>query len=155
MHFPIIRLTYKKENKAIDIDELKKSPAVQQYTDYIGHKYSDEERKNEIGSEWFKNFFDGIAEVDANAETVTFHSEETIKHTLEDYFSDIMFKLSNTDQSVYSLFFYLRHYGTFYKHSHSLFDVDGVVLPSMAFVEDTHYFAGQTFYVGDIYDAHF
>lgn len=157
MHFPIIQLCGDPEDIGVTPSEMYEDSVIQSWTDYIGDKYTDEERDGVIKSEWLKSLFEGIADIDPDKGTITFLSKDKITETLQKYFSDVIEKLSELDinESIYMLFWNLRDKGTHYKDCYFLFWKDGYAQTSMGFIEDTPFNAGETLYIGDIYDAHF
>lgn len=157
MHFPIIQLCSDPEDIGVTPSDMDEDSVIQAWTDYIGHKYKSKERKDVIKSAWLKSLFEGIADIDTEKGTITFLSKDKIEETFRNYFSDVVNKLSNMDvnEPVSMLSFYLRDYGTHYKHCYSLFWKNGYAQTSMGLIEDALYDADKTLYIGDIYDAHF
>ena len=84
MHFPIIELDSVKTARKdwISAEDLYDSPTVQYFTDYVGDEYAAKERRWCIKSDYMKEFFAGIAEVDVENQCVHFLSEDEIRKTL-------------------------------------------------------------------------
>lgn len=157
MHFPIIQLSncpLEKEDY-FSMFSVCEDSTIQAWTDYVGDAYSDQERKELIRSSWFKNFWEGIAVVDTEKETITYLDEETIKHTLNaEYHKKIdSIQKTLTEGRMHSAWEF-RNEGNQWRDCDSLF-FDDYGMTSMRLIEDAHYNAGETFYIGGILDAHF
>lgn len=153
MHFPIIELKRNKDDRYIlSFDDR----TLNHFTDYYGEEYTKQERINTINAQWFRDLFRGLAEVDPEEGVIRVFDKETIKKTLDDYFKHLLEKLSElkNDTIIWRRFHSLRMAGYEYDDYSTLFYVDGVGYTSMQFVEDLVYYAGETLYIGKIYDAH-
>lgn len=154
MHFPIIEICSDKE---LFGQSLYDDPVLQYRTDYYGEEYTEKERKNVLNSTWFKDYFDGLAEIDVENETMRIFDADTIRKTLVDYHRKLLEDLIDRDYSqrgLYAMFFDLREAGNNYKDEDILFFYDGYGYTSMQFIEDLVFHAGETLYIGQIYDAH-
>lgn len=154
MHFPIIEICSDKE---LFGQSLYDDSVLQYHTDYYGEEYSEEERKDFLNSPGFKDYFAGLAELDSAEGVLLVHDADTIRKTLVDYHEKLLERLSETDYSkrgLYAMFFDLREAGNNYKDSDMLFFYDGCGYTSMQFIEDLVFHAGETLYIGQIYDAH-
>ena len=154
MHFPIIEICSDKEQFG---QSLYDDPVLNYRTDYYGEEYSDEDCENLLNSTWFNNFFRGLAELNPEKRTLKIFDADTIRKTLVEYHQELLKSLANIDYSergIYAMFFDLREAGNNYKNSDMLFFFNGCGYTSMQFVEDLIYYAGDTLYIGQIYDAH-
>lgn len=155
MHFPIVEILSDGEKKgqfSHIFDEG--DTTINYFTDYAGEKYRKAERDYLIHGDNFADFFEGIANVDPEKETITFLSKETIVGTLHDYYVNLVNNLAAPATSVSELFSELRFAGEYYKNDSMMFIFAGYGKSSMQFIEDAPYLAGQTFKIGEIYDAH-
>lgn len=155
MHFPIIEINsekYKDEHFSIYDDST-----LQYYTDYYGEEYNSEERMRLLESEWFNEMFNGIGKVIPEKGIIQIFDEDTVRKTLNDYFSDVLEELEHhkEDDRIWEKFFAIRNAGTEYKHCSALFFYNGCGFTSMQFMEDVIYNAGKELYIGDIFDAHY
>lgn len=152
MHFPIIEICSDEEQFGQSIYD---DPVLNYRTDYYGEEYSEEERKEALND--VRDYFSGLAEVDPVEGVLRVHDADTIRKTLVDYHEKLLERLSETDYSqrgLYAMFFDLREAGNNYKGSDMLFFYDGYGYTSMQFIEDLVFHAGETLYIGTIYDAH-
>ena len=157
MHFPIIQLTSEK----LDLDEwiddftFIDDAFVQSHTDYV-QEIDRKERKDWLT--WLPGLLKGLADVDLENETITFKSKEEIEKTLESYYRETMEKIENdfynTKMHISTKFYHLRCYGRKYKDSEMLIHFGGSTYTSMLFVEDCYHYAGQTWHIGGVVDAH-
>ena len=155
MHFPLIK--FEKIDTPIedwDIDADPESITLQANTDYYGELYSKEDRRDIIESEWLKNFFDGIATIDTKKETITFLNPDVIDTAIKNYLihtiSDLYVEAKKEKLRGYDL----RCSGEYYKDCWSLFNIDNYWQTSFDFICDAHYHAGETWRIGNIFDAH-
>ena len=157
MHFPIIaleKIDTPVEDWAVDLPY--DDATLHRFTDYAGELYSDEERKRVINSEWFKNLFDGYADVDTEKETITFYSVEKCAESFKRYLREKTEELYNLALDNKLTGFELKWSGVEYNHYPELFYVDGsYVQTSFDFIDDARYYAGETLRIGNIFDAHF
>ena len=153
MHFPIIKIEpIDLAREYWDIRLSRKDPVLKENTDYYGEIYSESERRKVIESSWLKKLFEGIATIDTKEETITFLDLDTISTTLNEYFHDCanrlfaMKELSGFD---------FRVVGSDFRNYYTLFvGVEGCGMTSVQFVEAAIYHAGETFRIGNIFDAH-
>ena len=152
MHFPIIQLTKEKLDPDEWIDDFTfiDDAFVQSHTDYV-QEIDRKERKDWLT--WLPHFFEGLADVDLENETITFKSEEEINKVLDSYYREIIQEMEETDRTGWRRFFEIRRYGECYKDSDIIF-YNGISLSSMQFIEDCYHYAGQTWYIGGVVDAH-
>ena len=154
MHFPIIEICSDKEQFG---QSLYDDPVLNYRTDYYGEEYTEKERKDVLNSTWFKDYFNGLAELDPKEGVLRVYDADTIRKTLGDYHEKLLEHLAETDYSqrgLYAMFFDLREAGYNYKYSDMLFFFDGCGYTSMQFIEDLVYHAGDTLYIGQVFDAH-
>lgn len=153
MHFPIIKIEpidLDRENWDIDLDY--EDPVLQENTDYYGELYSEPERRQVIESSWLRNLFEGIATIDTKEETITFLNRDTISTTLNEYFHDCANSLFAMEELSG---FDFRQVGRHFRDYYTLFvGVEGCGMTSVQFVEDAVFRAGNTFRIGNIFDAH-
>lgn len=153
MHSRIIQLCEKprcRDNSVSDIT-LAEDHTISRYRDYVGDKYKKSERKDAYKE--IREFFDGIATFDEKKEKLTFLCQTKIREELDrrlkEYVKDIqnkfnLGKLFHSDlqkagtQAYDGAMFYI-HYG----------------LTRGDMLDECCSYAGQTLYVGDIYDSHF
>lgn len=154
MHFPIIEILGEGEERGYSIHGMYEDTTLNYFTDYFGEPYSKTEREDVINSGLFADFFKGIATVDPEKETITFLSRETIVGTLHDYYVNLVNNLAAPATSISELFSELRFAGEYYKGDSMMFIFAGAGKSSMQFIEDAPHLAGQTFKIGEIYDAH-
>ena len=124
---------------------------VQSHTDYV-QEIDRKERKDYLT--WLPGLFKGLADVDLESETITFKSKEEIDKVLDSYYREIVQEMEETDKTGWQRFFEIRRYGECYKDSDIIFVSNGCSLSSMQFVEDCYHYAGQTWYIGGVVDAH-
>lgn len=154
MHFPIIcieKLDTPKEEWVANLPYDDRT--LNEHTDYYGEMYTKEERLDVIRSKWLKDLFDGFATVDARKGTITFLDQDTVARRFKDYLINITEELYNKAK-VHNLHAYeLRLAGIEYKGFSTLFYKD-YGQTSFDFIDDAKYMAGQTFRIGNIFDAH-
>jgi len=155
MHFPLIRLEeidrpVEDWDVNVDYDDAR----ILEHTDYCGEIYSEEERKRVINSEWLSELFDGIATLDKEKETITFLNPDTIETTLSNYYihltSDLHIEALKKKVKAYNLY----SAANYYKDCWSLFNIGEWWQTSMDFMDDAHWHAGETWRIGNIFDAH-
>ena len=153
MHFPIIQLTNEKLDPDAWIDDFTfiDDAFVQSHTDYV-QEITRQERKGYLT--WLPGLFKGLADVDLKNETITFKSEEEINKVLDSYYREIVQEMEETDKKGWQRFFEIRRYGECYKDSDVIFVSNGCSQSSMQFIEDCYHYAGQTWYIGGVVDAH-
>lgn len=156
MHFPIIRLE-KADTPEEDwtIDLPYEDSTLARYTDYAGELYTPDERKNVIKSIWLKDLFLGYADIDTKKETVTFYSKEKCADSFAKYLREKTEELYHLADIHKLSGFKLRWAGVEYKDCSALFYIEDYVRTSFDFMDDARYFAGETFKIGHIFDAHF
>lgn len=154
MHFPIIEILGEGEWRGYSMQDMYDDATINYFTDYFDEPYSKKEREDVINSGIFADFFKGVATVDPEKETITFLSRETIVGTLHDYYVNLVNNLAAPATSVSELFSELRFAGQYYKGDKMMFMFAGYGRTSMQFIEDAPLLAGQTFKIGEIYDAH-
>lgn len=154
MHFPIIEILSEGQERG-EYSHMYEDATLNYFTDYYGEEYTEEDRKDTIKSEWLEEFFEGIAKVDPEKETITFLSNTEIANTLHRYYFDLLERLAEVKTGVCMLFYQLRLAGTEYRDNPVMFWKDGCGHTSMGFIEDATFYAGQTFKIGNIYDAHY
>jgi len=155
MHFPLIK--FEKIDTPIedwDIDVDPESVSIQANTDYYGELYNAEERRSIIESKWLKNFFDGIAIIDTEKETITFLNPDVIDTTLKNYLIHVTSDLYVEAQKKKLRGYSLRSAGKYYKDCISMFNIDDYWQDSFDFIDDAHFHAGETWMIGNIFDAH-
>ena len=157
MHFQIIQLD------TIPIEQMKyphtfDDATILAETDYVGDEYNSEDRKNFI-KDILPNFFEGIATVDPEAETITFLDKDTIKKTILEHFKECISIIERhaddiefRDKAVWHVGHAFRTFGKYYKF-HYLFYHQGYAQTSMDFIEDYAYHP-KVMYIGHIIDAH-
>lgn len=161
MHFPIICIenvaTPKEKWHEPDCEDA----CLNEYTDYYGEQYSEEERKEVINSAWFEDLFQNIAVVNKEKETITFLDPDILEKNIQKYLKiqamQLVVKAEEKGLRVYDFWkaaAQYRGYDTlFYDCSDS--SGYGYGKTSMDFIEDSTYHAGQTVKIGNIFDAHF
>lgn len=155
MHFPIIVLEDKDKKKEDWTKELSQEDAtLVENTDYYGDRYTNDERKNVIASKWLENFFEGIAIVNVEDESITFLDFQTIKKTLRTYYREVAKELTDFAEDGYLSGFIIRQAGKNFRDSDTLFVFENCGLTSMQFIEDAPFYAGKTYKIGNIFDAH-
>ena len=155
MHFPIIKIEpidLPKEAWSTDLDY--DDWTLNEHTDYYGDIYNAEERKQVIKSNWLKELFDGIATIDTERETITFLDKQTIRNTLYDYYIQKVQELSEAASQQKLSGYNFRDAGYRFRGFYTLF-MEGYGKTSLQFVEDAQYYAGETWQIGNIFDAHF
>jgi len=156
MHFPIIKLEDPNTDKSdwetgLDYEDS----VLVENTDYFGEMYSPEDRKAVIKSEWMKDLFDGIATINTEKETITFHDLKTIKATIKKYFDEEALRLSSLAEKGELSGFELRCAGKNWRDYWVLF-VTNYGMTSMQLIENAApFYARATFNIGNIFDAHF
>lgn len=157
MHFPIIAIESLETEKADFVRILSYEDSIlNDCCDYYGRVYDEKEREVAIKSEWLKELFDGVATIDEENETITFLDKDTIKNTIQDYLirvtEDLHDKAIEGELTLYDL----RCASKEYKEFSTLFYFDGCGHSSFGFIEEASYYcAGETFKIGNIFDAHF
>ena len=153
MHFPIIKIEpIDLEREDWDIKLFRKDPVLKGNTDYFGEIYSESERRQVIESAWLKKLFEGIATIDTKEETITFLDRDTISTTLNEHFHDCANSLFAMEELSG---FDFRQVGRHFRDYYTLFvGVEGCGMTSVQFVEDAVFRAGNTFRIGNIFDAH-
>lgn len=123
-------------------------------TDYYGEKYYKEERLNVVRSKLLKELLDGYATVDSKKGTITFFDRETIEKNFNNYLlsltKTLYEKACDGVLRGYELVFASKDY----KDCWALFFMNGYGKTSFDFIEDSRYWASQTFRIGNIFDAH-
>lgn len=155
MHFPIIKIEpidLPREDWDIDLDY--EDCTLNEFADYYGEMYTEEERRRVIEAKWLKDLFEGIATIDTEKETITFLDLPTIKNTLAEYYNDETRRLYELAQTGQCSGYDLRSAGNHWRGYYELFVVD-YGQTSMQFIEDATYRAGKTWQIGNIFDAHF
>lgn len=157
MHFPIIQLD------TVPLSEMKyphtfDDATILAETDYVGDEYNSEDRKHFI-QDVLPGFFEGIATVDPEAETITFLDKDIIKRTIISHFKECISIIENkldkvefTNEPVWQVGHKLRMSGKYYK-TEWLFYHQGYAQTSMDFIEDYVYHP-KVMYIGHIIDAH-
>ena len=154
MHFPVIELLKEKKPKEewADCFSVSGDETILSETDYVADPYNDEERKEAINGH-ITEMFKGIATINYEEESLTFLSrdeiaktilrakKEAIEHLLEHYENNLWY-------------IDIRQAGKYYRDNWSLFWFNNCGYTTAQFIEDTPYYAGQTFYFGNILDAH-
>ena len=153
-HFAIIALERIETEKEDFMKELPYDDyTLNAHTDYFGDIYTEEERKAVIKSKWLKNLFDGYAEIDTKKETITFLDRETIRQNFKSALKDIVGDLYAKAVAGELSGFEFRYAGIEYKEHATMFYLD-CGYTSFQFIEDAVYYAGETFKIGNIFDAH-
>ena len=156
MHFPIIQICKTredaKENRITESD-LYEDRTVAYFTDYVGDTYTEEQRKEYLRKDHLKNLFAGIADVDETGK-ISFYSEEEIRATLRKEYEKVLESLEEQSEEGHIRGYDLRAAGEYFRGSEEMFYFESCTQCSGGFMEDTPYFAGKTFYVGAIIDAH-
>ena len=157
MHFPIICLTHSDDpEKFASYQEIEEDGIIQANTDYVGKKYSKEDRRRLIiESDYLKNVFRGIATINPEEETLTFLPDEQIRETLHNEYKYILELLQERLDSGRFCGWDLRDAGNIFRGCEYLFYVEDCGLTSMRLVENAIYYTNKTFYFGNVYDAHF
>lgn len=155
MHIPIIAIE-KIDTSVEDLltDLGYEDDVLNYYTDYYGDIYSAEDRKEVINSDWLKSFLKGIATVDSEKETITFLDADTIQNTQREYLKRHTEEMYNRACSGELKMWEYRHSTDEYDDYSCMFYHDYGKTAYM-FIEDAHYFAGQTVRIGNIFDAHY
>ena len=154
MHFQIIEISDEpiaKSEWVSDI-ELCEDATIMENTDYVGDLYNDYKR-NGFLKDSLPILLKGIADVDAKDKTITFKSEKECRETMmkekQKVIDFILERMKNGDCSFYDL----RNFGKCFRNWPQLFYYHGG-LTSAQFIDDAPYYAGKTFYVGAVYNAH-
>ena len=153
MHFAIIKIEALTTDKEDFATELFEDATLDRYSDYYGEIYSEEERREVIESSWFKDLLSGIAEVDTERETITYLDEDTIKDTFRKYLLDLTEKLRFKAEQGELTGFDFRYAGVEYKENPTMF-YENYAMTSFEFAEYAVYRAGETYKIGNIFDAH-
>ena len=155
MHFKIIKLEEKDTPKKEFATELDYNDAcLNAHTDYYGDLHSSQERKSVINSDWFKNMFDGFATVDTKKETITFLDKDTVTRNFKEYLKELTKKLAKKAEEETLLASEIYFAASEYKGNPTLFYI-GYGITSFDLMDDARFFAGKTFKIGNIFDAHF
>lgn len=156
MHFPIIQLSEQPLEKKdwITTVSMEDDCIINRYTDYIGDRYTEEERYDMIKNH-LPYLFNGIASVDIKNQTITFLSKEKIKKTLEKEVEKILDAINSYQKERGVSFFPFRYHGAHFRMCDTLLWFDGCAYTSASFMEDAVYYEGKTLYIGAIYDAHY
>lgn len=156
MHFPIIKLE-KIDTKVedFDIDLPEEDPCLLSYTDYYGEIYNPEDRKNVINSVWLANLLDGYATIDTEAEAITFLNEDIIRGNFKKYLKRITSHLVELAKKEKLTSFDFRWAGIEYQDNSTIFCFENYCQKSFEFIADAFYHAGETWKIGNIFDAHF
>lgn len=155
MHFPIIKIEpigLARENWDIDLGY--EDSTLNMWTDYYGEIYNDRDRELVIKSEWFQQLLAGIATVDTEKETITFLDADTIRQTFREYLLDLTARLHEKAERGELHGFELRYSTVEYKENNAMFYIDWGYT-GFEFIEDAVYHAGETWQIGNIFDAHF
>lgn len=154
MHFPIIKLeTIDTPVSDFEINLPAEDPCLDTYTDYCGDLYNTEDRKAVINSDWLKRLFDGFATINTEDETITFLDRNTIERNFREYLKELTHKLADEADKEELSGFMFRWAGVDFRDFPTLFYLD-YVQTSFSFIEDSVYLAGQTYKIGNIFDAH-
>lgn len=156
MHFPIIQICKTrndaKQNRITEFS-LYEDSTVNYFTDYVGDTYTEKQRKEYLREDYLKNLFAGIADVDETGK-ISFHSEEEIRATLLEEYKKVLESLTEQNEKGHIRGYDFRNAGEYFRGCDEMFYFESCTQCSGAFMEDTPYFAGKTFYVGAIIDAH-
>lgn len=155
MHFPIIKLESLETEKADFETSLDyEDSTLNMWTDYYGELYTDSEREKVIKSNWLKEIFDGVATVDTEKETVTFLDSGTIRQTFREYLLELTTKLHEEAERGELRGFELRYATVEYKEFDAMFYID-CGYTCFELIENAEWHAGETWKIGNIFDAHF
>lgn len=155
MHFPIIKLESLETSKADFSEDLGyEDPTLNRYTDYYGEVYNNEDRKAVIKSKWLKELFEGIATINVSKGTIRFLDKDTIRRTFSEYLLDLTNKLYISAEAGELTGYGLRLSAVEYKDSPVMFFME-YGYTSFEFMEDAVWHAGETWKIGNIFDAHF
>ena len=153
MHFSIVEIVTLKDNFGMSIED---DVTLQYFTDYYGDEVSKSERKKTLSQ--LKTLLKGLAVVDVEKGEITVDSEDVIRRNLIEYHKKLLEELkadAEKDQAIWRRFFKLRQAGYHFEDSYMMFFSNGCGQTSMQFVEDLVLYAGETLYIGKIYDAHY
>lgn len=154
MHFPIIKLSsdIADANERIDHYDFLEDSLVQYHCDYWGEDVPEDDRERYLIL--LKSVFRGLARVDVGLGTIEFFSKEEILGTLRANYASLLEKLASRLNEGYMELFHLRQSGFWYNDYQIIFCIDGCTHTSGQFIEDCHYYAGRTLYIGNMLDAH-
>lgn len=153
-HFAIIKLESIETEKKDFSQELPYDDAtLNEHTDYYGDRYTEDERQNVIRSKWLQELFDGFAVIDTKKETITFLDGKTIRSNFQTALEEITKDLYEKAVAGELTGFSFRYAGIEYKEHATMFYLDRGYT-SFEFIEDAEWHAGQTFKIGNIFDAH-
>lgn len=154
MHFPIICIEEMSTPRKDWVNVLPYDDrTLNEHTDYYGEMYSPSERLEVIRSHWFKTLFEGYATIDAKKQTITFFDRETVERRFKDYLLNVTEELYEKAKCHNLRAYELRLAGSEYKGYYILFYKD-YGQTSFDFIDDAKYMAGQTYRIGNIFDAH-
>ena len=155
MHIQIMNLEAletDRQNFRTSVNEEDK--VIMEEVDYVGDMYNEEDRRDAIESEWFERFFDGIAEVNMEKETVRFYERDVIEGTIRDYLRELTSEMAEAAEIGDLLVWDVISAGKYYKGDLTLLCMEGVVYTSLGFIHEAPYLAGKTMRIGNIFDAH-
>ena len=142
-----------KKEEWVDQEQLIEDVGILYHTDYVGDCYNDINRKEYIKTELPELFF-GIATVDPESETVTFLKSEEINKTIKDEIDKAVSFLRRNIALEDSTFYNFRHIGNCFRHDYTIIWSELSSYTSAQFIEEARYKAGETMYIGAIYDYH-
>ena len=154
MHFPIIKIEsidLKREDWTTDLDL--DDACLNGHTDYYGDIYRPKARREVIESKSFKEILDGIATIDTEKETITFLDAGTIRQTLREYLLELTTKLHEKAARGELQGYELRGATDEYKECYTMFYIERGYT-CFEFIENAKWHAGETWQIGNIFDAH-
>lgn len=155
MHFPIIKLEpIDLAREDWDRDLGYEDSTLNMWTDYYGQIYRDRERESVIKSEWLKKLLDGVATIDTEKETITFLDAGTIRQTFREYLLELTTRLHEEAERGELRGFELRYATVEYKEYDTMFYIE-CGYTCYEFIENAAWHAGETWRIGNIFDAHF
>lgn len=159
MHFPIICLeSYDIKVEDFEINLPYEDACLNEHCDYYGEIYDSEERRRVITSEWFKNLFAGYADVDIEKETITFRDNNTVYAVFSDYLKQLTEtlyeKACKGELSGYEMHIACDSYDDCMALFFMNHDYCGYGKTSFDLLDDAKLYAGQTFRIGNVFDAH-
>lgn len=134
-------------------DVLNEDIGIQYHADYIGDCYSTRDRKAFINNDLPK-LFEGIATVDTKKETITFLSEKEIEDTIKKEIAKAVSFIQRNIALGDKTFFNFRYAGRWFRQDYTIIWSDLASYTSAQFMEDAKYKAGETLYIGAVYDYH-
>ena len=154
-HAAIVELQPYKVNKDdwVDQNYMLNDPGIQYHTEYVGDCFSDNERKEYIKKDLVE-LFSGIATIDTEKETITFLTEEEITETVMKEIQHAISKIRSGFSLGSDSFYYFRFYGRWFRQDYTIIWSELSSYTSAQFIEDAKYKAGETYYIGAVYDYH-